>query len=93
MKKGRRIVISPPERRELNRRVRSRKIRAEGPGANLESVLDANGCTTSLAGDELERLTSKTFPVGTLELFGYDAKGNLVRRTRARVRPYAAQCK
>lgn len=56
--KGKRIVISPPERKELNRRIRSRSIRAEdarranaivalASGASIRSAAAALGCSTS----------------------------------------------
>ncbi|MEM7583846.1 MAG: IS630 family transposase [Acidobacteriota bacterium] len=57
MKKGR-IVIAPPERRELNRRIRGRKIRAEDAkrarlilllarGESYSSICEKLGCSTS----------------------------------------------
>lgn len=56
--KSKRIVISPPERKELNRRIRSRSIRAEdarranaivalASGASIRSAAAALGCSTS----------------------------------------------
>lgn len=56
--KGKRIVISPPERRELNRRIRSRTIRAEdakranvilelASGASIRAAATTIGCSTS----------------------------------------------
>lgn len=56
--KSKRIVISPPERRELNRRIRSRTIRAEdakranvilelASGASIRAVATTIGCSTS----------------------------------------------
>lgn len=58
MKSGKRVVISPPERRELNSRVRGRKIRAEdarrarlilllAKGESYTSICEKLGCSPS----------------------------------------------
>jgi len=43
---------------------------------NLTSILDANGHSTTLAYDELNRLSQKTWPDSSFEGFGYDSVGN-----------------
>jgi YD repeat-containing protein len=54
------------------------------PDGPLASLTDANNHTTSFAYDGFDRLATTTYPLGSMEVLGYDADGNvLTRQTRA----------
>ena len=54
------------------------------PVGNLIATIDANGETTHLSYDLLDRLTSEVNPLGHTWRYGYDAVGNPTARTDAK---------